>query len=285
MKKLLFFPILFTILAGPTACSQEQAGQETTVSPRAAILAEGIMLYQLEITSWKSSEILREQQPDLMTQVGGYFSYPMAESGFKTVFISEANPALITAEIEFADLYHDEPARSAYVARPPTALEQEYLALRNDALERTADESFFTYYDNTANNLVPVIQEGEKRVYLLTSSKMPDYFIFGNDYLLTYDPAGKFLKREKLHQDFVTLKAQAEAVNGVVGTSHTHSGDSSEYITATDICNLLLYGEYTNWQQHYVVSESHISIWDLQKQDLVIMTTAEWKSGLSKDDE
>jgi hypothetical protein len=58
---------------------------------------------------------------------------------------------------------------------------------------------------------------------------------------------------------------------------HTHLPQSGDYITATDICTLMLYAKFTTWDQHYVISKNDVSIWDCKKNQLVILTMEAWK--------
>jgi hypothetical protein len=37
-----------------------------------------------------------------------------------------------------------------------------------------------------------------------------------------------------------------------------------------------LYKEFVEWKQHYVVSKKYVSIFDLEKEELMIMTKEAW---------
>jgi len=58
---------------------------------------------------------------------------------------------------------------------------------------------------------------------------------------------------------------------------HSHLPETGEFITATDVCTLMLYSQYTHWSQHYVLSKKYVSIWDCDKESLVVLTTEAWE--------
>jgi hypothetical protein len=62
---------------------------------------------------------------------------------------------------------------------------------------------------------------------------------------------------------------------------HTHLPEEVDFITATDICTLMLYGKSTGWRQHNVVSQKYLNIWNIKTNDLIVLTI----EGLKKIDE
>jgi hypothetical protein len=52
---------------------------------------------------------------------------------------------------------------------------------------------------------------------------------------------------------------------------HTHSPETGDFITATDICTLMLYSKYAEWEKHYVVSKKYMSFWDCQNNSLFVL--------------
>ncbi len=51
-----------------------------------------------------------------------------------------------------------------------------------------------------------------------------------------------------------------------------HSHVISDLINPTDICTLLLYKEFVDWKTHYVMSKKFVSIFDLEKETLSVIT-------------
>lgn len=58
----------------------------------------------------------------------------------------------------------------------------------------------------------------------------------------------------------------------VVGGAHTHLPETGEFMTATDICTLMLYAKFAGWEQHFVVSAHYMNIWDCKNNRLVAIT-------------
>ena len=86
----------------------------------------------------------------------------------------------------------------------------------------------------------------------------------------------KFLTKEKLHNSLIELQSRGKNDdNKVEATFHNHL--ISEYITQTDICTLLLYKDFSDWKIHYVLGSEHVSVFDMEKESLLIMTTEAWE--------
>ncbi len=58
---------------------------------------------------------------------------------------------------------------------------------------------------------------------------------------------------------------------------HSHSEETGEYITPTDICTLMLYEKYANWKTHIVVSQKYLNIWDCNTNELTLLSNKEAK--------
>ena len=43
-------------------------------------------------------------------------------------------------------------------------------------------------------------------------------------------------------------------------TIHNHQEETGDFITATDICTLMLYEKFAKWKNHIVVSKKYMSI-------------------------
>jgi len=122
---------------------------------------------------------------------------------------------------------------------------------------------------------VALLDKGsEIRAYILTGPNSETLLPIGNDYLLTFSPAGQLLRAEKLHNSYIpiTPRAGGEAITGAM---HTHLA-AHPYITPTDICTVLLYKEVVPTSQLYVMSKDFVSIFDVPKKQLVILTKKAW---------
>ena len=81
--------------------------------------------------------------------------------------------------------------------------------------------------------------------------------------------------KKALHKSALFFKddpAQKE-----VTTIHTHLSQSGDFITATDICTIMLYEKIARWKFHVVMSKNYVSSWDCNKNQLVILTKVAWE--------
>jgi hypothetical protein len=110
---------------------------------------------------------------------------------------------------------------------------------------------------------------------VLTGPKEDGVVIFGNDYLLKYNDKNELLNKKQLHKNIISINYNT-GDTVVIATMHTHLQETGDFITATDICTLMLYEKFAKWEQHYVISNNYISIWDCNKNSLVILTKQAW---------
>lgn len=159
-----------------------------------------------------------------------------------------------------------------------TELERNLIEIRQDAKNRAYKNSddFFKFYDNTALNFIPLIAENKKQVFILTGPQVSGIVLLGNDYILKYDKKNKFKKKEKLHNSIIKFPYKSKNKNNPI-TSAIHSHIITKYITSTDICTLLLYKDYVEWNQHIVISEKEVSIFDIEKESLFTMKRKVWE--------
>jgi hypothetical protein len=55
------------------------------------------------------------------------------------------------------------------------------------------------------------------------------------------------------------------------GAVHSHLPETGEFMTATDICTLMLYEKFAKWEQHMVVSEKYMNIWNCKTDQLTVI--------------
>ena len=121
-------------------------------------------------------------------------------------------------------------------------------------------------------NLVPIIEKDIKRVYVLTGTNLHGVVIFGNDYLMALDENNKITSAKPLHKNIIPVYLKSDSGKTQTETFHIHLSPTDEFITATDICTLMLYEKLTTWETHFVRSKKYISIWNCKTNQLVIMT-------------
>lgn len=236
------------------------------------IVEEGKLLYKSEMASWYGTDIFLEQYEE-RDKIGGYFSY-VDKAVAKCIFFLKGEKPKVIGTISFDSTYNVQTAQSDLSEREFTKEEYDLYIIRSNAMKIINSDTIFKIYENTNFNLVPLITKGEKKVYVLTGSQQSGVVIFGNDYLLTFDEENKLLSRKRLHKSMIPINYGEKTEDGskIVGAAHTHLPETGDFITATDICTLMLYEKFTKWKQHTVVSKNYISIWNCETDSLVTIT-------------
>ena len=235
------------------------------------ILNEGKLLYRLEKASWHGTDHFLEHFSDKKDSIGGYLSYVNENNKVINIFFKKDNPFHIIVRYEFESLPTSNPINIDTLKHSPSQQEIDLITIRQDAIKRIYEnqDNFFSFYKNTSLNLIPLIHKNERKVFVLTGPQNSGVVIIGNDYLLTYNKKNKFKKKEKIHNSLIEFPYKSDV------TFHSHV--LSNYINSTDICTLLLYKDFVEWKQHYVVSKKYVSIFDLEKEDLIILTRKDWE--------
>lgn len=233
-----------------------------------AIVEEGKRMYRSEMASWYGTDILTEQFPGKTDDLGGYFSYLDGDNAI-CVFYSKSNNSRAILTVTFDKTYNMKPALIDSSERVLNVHETLLKDLRIAAQEIMISDTIFQLYEHTNFNLV--LEEGEKenKVYVLTGPQENGVVIFGNDYLIVFDKANKFIGRKKIHQNIIAINSMIDKKDSF-GAVHNHLPETGDMITATDICTLMLYEKFTNWKSHVVVTEHNICIWTCATNSLII---------------
>lgn len=258
-----FTTILFTFLNLYTA-AQDDATQRAR-----PIVIEGKLLYKSEMASWYGTDLFLERYKD-RANIGGYFSYLEDETP-KCIFFSKTTKVIGT--ITFDSTYNIKTAKVDLSERAFTNSESELYAIRKIALSEINTDTLFKTYNNSSLNIIPLINGGEKKVYILTGTTQQGVVIFGNDYLLKFDKENNIISKKSLHKNIIPINYggnQNDEQNNE-GAIHSHLPETGEFITATDICTLMLYEKLTKWKQHNVVSKNYLNIWNCITDELVVI--------------
>lgn len=269
-KPLLGLTVLLLTLAYP--CAAQSSLEQIADS----ITREGRNLYFRELAAWNGTDIIIQKIPD-KDKIGGYFSY-LDHDTSKCIFVSNGDSPRVIGSVSFDDPRNISQARVDLAPRAFTDEETQLFLLRSKAREIVGSDTFYTRYQHTAFNLIPIIEGGERKVIVLTGPQDDGVIILGNDYQLNFDEHNQFINVKKLHQGVFLVdygNAQREGQQ-ISGGEHTHSPQSGDFITATDICTLMLYEKYAKWQTYYVMSVGYVSMWDCKMDRLFIMTQAAW---------
>lgn len=235
------------------------------------VLEEGKLLYRLEKASWYGTDLFLEILSHKRENVGGYLSYQNEKNQVINIFFERENPFRIIVRFIFEELPQNNQIMIDTLNHIATTLEKDLITIRQNAIKELSKnkDGFFSFYKNSSPNPIPLIHKEKRQVFILTGPTVSDVVIIGNDYLLTYNKKNKLVKKEKIHNSILEYPYHAEGP-----TYHSHV--LSDLITSTDICTLLLYKDHVEWKQHYVISKKYVSIFDLEKETLVVITREAW---------
>lgn len=247
-------------------------GQKNPTEEIQPIVEEGKLLYKSEMASWYGTDLFLGNYKN-RENIGGYFSYIDKDIPICVFFSKVENPKVI-GTISFDSTYNISTAKIDLKERDFTKVENNLYQIRRITLEElnTNADGLFKFYQNTDPNIIPLIIGEEKKVYVLTGPKQNGVVIFGNDYLLTFDKNNKLATKRQLHKNIIPIEyGKAEEGKDVVGTMHSHLPETGEFITATDICTLMLYAKYAKWKTHNVVSKEYLNTWNCETNTLTVI--------------
>ncbi|NMM48896.1 hypothetical protein [Marinigracilibium pacificum] len=245
--------------------------QENLTKKAQPIVEEGKLLYKSEMASWYGTDIFLENYKET-TNIGGYFSYLVKDTTKCIFFSREENPKVI-GTISFDSTYEISNAKLNFTERKFSNLENDLYQIRKIALIdlQSNEDGFYKFYQNTNPNIIPLINNQEKKVYILTGPKQSGVVIFGNDYLLRFNKNNELINKKQLHKNIIPIEYENLEESDIEGTMHNHLPDTGDFITATDICTLMLYEKFTNWKTHNVVSQKYLKIWNCEKDQLTVI--------------
>jgi len=247
-------------------------GQKNPTAEAQSIVAEGKLLYKSEMASWYGTDLFLENYKN-RENIGGYFSYTDQDI-VKCIFFSKAESPKVIGTISFDSTFNVKTAKADLTERDYTQAENDLYQIRKIASDElnTNTDGLFKFYKNTSPNIIPLINGQEKKVYILTGPQQSGVMIFGNDYLLTFDNNNKLLTKKQLHKNIIpTEYGKSEDGKEVVGAMHSHLPETGDFITATDICTLMLYEKFANWKTYNVVSEKHLNTWNCETDQLTVI--------------
>lgn len=249
-------------------------GQDNPTAQAQPIVAEGKRLFKSEMASWYGTDLFLESYKD-RANIGGYFSY--SDNGVaKCIFFSKTDKPKIIGTISFDSTYNTKTATTDLNERDFTANESDLYLIRKIALATINSDTLFKTYKNTNLNLIPLVHGGEKKVYVLTGPAQNGVVIFGNDYLLTFDKENNLVTKRQLHKNIIPINYGGKEEEGkeIEGTIHSHLPETGDFVTATDVCTLMLYEKFTKWKQHNVVSKNYLNIWNCLTDQLTVIPMA-----------
>lgn len=230
----------------------------------------GHLLYRLEKAAWNGTDLVRAQAPEMMEDIGGYITYPDGDLTHFT-FYDRADPPGVVASLTFDSTFSNEVAVSDYSPRPLTSEELRLMRIRASGGTVLQQDTSVRVYKNTNLNLIPLVDDGQAKMYVLTGPQVSGVVVFGNDYLVSYDGNDNATKVRPLHQNIIPIEYETEGEPTKV-SFHNHNESTGPIMTATDICTLLLYGSFTGWERHQVISEEYMSVWSISQKGLGVIS-------------
>ncbi len=208
------------------------------------IVAEGKLLYKSEMASWYGTDLFLENYEN-KEKIGGYFSYCDKEF-IKCIFFLKADKPVVIGTIIFDSSFNVKTAKIDLKEREFSEIESDFYEIRNLAKNLILKDTLFKNYKNTNLNVIPLINGKDKKVYVLTGTSASGVVIFGNDYLITFSENNKVITKKQLHKNIIPIYYNKKEVDGKdEGAVHSHLPETGEFITATDICTLMLYEKFT----------------------------------------
>lgn len=246
-------------------------GQKNPTEEAQPIVVEGKLLYKSEMASWYGTDLFLENYKN-RDNIGGYFSYTDNDIS-KCIFFSKSDKPKVIGTISFDSTYNVRTAKTDLSERDFTSNENDLYVIRKIALSVANSDTLFKTYKNTNLNFIPLINGKEKKVYVLTGPQQNGVVIFGNDYLLTFDTNNKLTLKKQLHKNIIPINFGGKELEGkqIEGAVHSHLPETGDFITATDICTLMLYEKFAKWKTHQVVSKKYLNTWNCETDQLTII--------------
>jgi len=272
MKKILCVVLIVFIT------NQVFAQKKDLLAVADSIEREAKVLYRSEKASWHGTDIFMDKLKHKKGLIGSYISYDTGK-GINNVFFTQGDDPDVLSTITFNNDFDLNNYKLDTVSRKLTSKEKELVKLRQAALAIVRTDTAFQHYKNTNLNVITTMNS--KKVYVVTAPTANGIIVLGNDYLVTFDKKNQLITRQKIHKDVQVYNTNPN--DGQVAAVHTHLPTTGAFITATDICTLMLYKDFTGWGQHMVRSKEYVSIWDMRKEKLAIITVeAAEKINISK---
>lgn len=234
------------------------------------IFEEGLKLYRSEMASWHGTDLFLKQQPQKRSLIRGYVSY-VENSIASCVFYSETAKVIGTVRFDLG--FNLDHADVDTLERSFTPLEEELFKIRTAVSREIENDTLFRIFENSNLNIIPLVEGEVKKAYVVTAPTSNGVVLLGNDYSLLFNADGSLKSKRRIHNSLIPIPYSREKEISM----HTHVEGTSQLITATDICTLMLYHEYANWSQHLVISDKYVSIWDCKTKRLDVVTRKEWE--------
>ncbi len=263
MKKIVFSLMTMFIFLSSFA----QSNMQNEMKPA---IAEGTQIYKVEMANWVSPKIFSSQYKG-KEKIAGNISYTEGDI-VKSVFYSKGDKPKVLGSIIFDSTYDKKTAQVDLTERTPSSLETDLIKLQDIALKTIEDATFFTAAANAQFDVIPLISNGAKKVFVRSITAKNDAAIFGSDYVLSFDNSFKLSDKKRLHKNTVSIPiGDASAIDYKRDGTHTHVAETGELLTSTDFATLFLYEKITRWTVQSFISENYIFVWNCESHELQVI--------------
>ncbi len=299
-----FSPFLFLLLFAFNSFAQKKPSGDD-------LIIKGTALYTLQLASWTATDNFYDYEYDRVVHPAGSITYKDKDS-IRTVFYVQNDTSIkaLTKEDSIEQSKKKKELLSAaYMMsfklsnvskdairvqdsmRTLTDYEKKLIALRNkiyDDIDK--DTSFYHEYADTKLSAIIYDTGKDFEVYILSTTAKTDFVPMGNDYYLRFKRDGTQISREKIHPNLIMVPTKyvprRDRLNEVIKSSyHYHTGGMTDLITATDVCNLLLYKKFIKWEKHEVIGRNLVSMYSMKDRRLYFMTKEEYHKQAKKSEE
>lgn len=236
------------------------------------IMNEGIELYRNERASWISTDSLTELDKQL---ISNYFTYS-DEGKFISVYIDKSDK-IADYKFTFQPLGNLEIELIKKEKNVPLSeKELEILKVRKTAIALSAWHYGQLGYTQIVNpNVIIFRTSPEYIVYVVPGAKQSGLLPIGGDLKMTFRADGELDKIVAIHNNLIPFETEASEEGAHFGHEHKGKRLAKEYMTATDVCTILLYRQYLKGEKHLSVHKKFISEFYFNEPRLVIRPNTE----------
>lgn len=206
-----------------------------------SIIKEAWHLYYSERVNWIATDLLLEKFN--YDEIGSTLSWQPNDSIIAALFFDKT---IENCLFEFRFNLISGQDEALYSVRPITDVElsvmQQHDKILKLTLDKYGDRLIFADQSFGSPNIDFItINNKLTRIYFLQGTVLPNVIPFGYDYSVDIDENLKPIAFRKYHNSLIPIKTKTDDGQSVRKIIHSHLKDNP-YITATDICNFLLYG-------------------------------------------
>jgi len=269
MKKII--RITFLLLITSTSAIS-QTGPEN--------IKEGFLLRRLELASSFAKIDLKSNYKSIYKSGFQDFSYQNENNEIITVIIDGFDHRQILARYKFDSIPITTPVeiKTSELLLSPT--EEILIKILADATNKINNQYKGNFKPSSTSyfRAIPIISNEPKKVIVYSkSNKIGDDIVFGNDYELQYDSIYNFISLKEFHDKLTSIPFNA---NGGMVTVHEH--ETSDEISSTDVCTILLNKDKIQWKQHIVLNPEYVAIFMVQEEKYILMLREEFDETLKK---